>query len=371
VSGRLKISINGGIHEIGINKTADKPNICVVLSGIENMNWATHKKNVNISVKLLNKGQVKAENITAKLSATRNSAKVINDQAEYGNIGINEIQGGQRSFSFNVQADTIEIEKFKLTIKDKYNNEWTDFLEIPLKKDIPEIKDFEIADGRTFIVAKAGVGSDTLLLGSGNGDGVANPGESIVILVKDKGKFRRTELFSSDKYLNPFGINLRMSDNWSSYDHVGGSAKYSVPVISSECPENHSIELFAEFWLPDYPMHITKQGTIKIKVTGKDSTPPELRWIKIPGDNIIQARIYDGSKIQYAKAVLTSKDNPGKPVEVELNDNGKTGDRAEADNVFSQEIHEQLFGNYKVKIEATDSFGNKMIKEYPELFIIH
>jgi hypothetical protein len=208
-------------------------------------------------------------------------------------------------------------------------------------------------------------------LGAGNGDGVANPGESIVILVKEKGKLRRTELFFSDKYLNPFGVNLRMSDDWSSLDHVGSSAKYSVPVISSDCPENHSVELFAEYWLPDYPMHIIKQGKIKLKITGKDNTPPELRWIKIPGDNIIQVRIYDGSKIQSVRAVFTSKDIPGKPVEMELNDNGTDGDRVVADNIFSKEIPGQIFGYYKVKIEAADSFGNKSTKEYPELFLLH
>ena len=81
-----------------------------------------------------------------------------------------------------------------------------------------------------------------------------------------------------------------MSDYWGSFDYVGGSAKYNVPLISSDCPENHPIEFFAEYWLPEYPFHIIKQGVIKIKVKGKDNTPPKIRWVKIPGDNIIQAK---------------------------------------------------------------------------------
>ena len=55
-SGRLEIFINGSTHEIGINKKADKPNICITAVEIENMNWATQKKDVSISIKLLNKG---------------------------------------------------------------------------------------------------------------------------------------------------------------------------------------------------------------------------------------------------------------------------------------------------------------------------
>ncbi len=81
----------------------------------------------------------------------------------------------QIPFTFFVQADSIEIEKFKLTIQDENKNEWVEFFEIPLKKDLPDIKDFEIADGKIFTVAKGGNDIQTILLGSGNGDGVANP----------------------------------------------------------------------------------------------------------------------------------------------------------------------------------------------------
>jgi hypothetical protein len=48
--------MNGSSHEIGINKVTDKPNICIAAVEIENMSWATHKKDVTLSIKLLNKG---------------------------------------------------------------------------------------------------------------------------------------------------------------------------------------------------------------------------------------------------------------------------------------------------------------------------
>ena len=370
-SGRLKISINGSMHQIGINKKVDKPNISIASVEIGNMNWATHKKDVALSIKLLNKGLSTAKNITAKLSATKNSANVTQSSSEFGSIGVNEINAGQISFTFRVDADSIEVEKFKLTIQDQNKNEWFEFFEIPIKKDLPEIKDFEIADGKIFTVAKGGTDIETISLGSGNGDGIPNPGESIVILVKDQNKYWRSDLTWEDKYINPFGTNVRRSDYWGSFDYVGGSAKYDIPLLSSNCPENHQIEFFAEYWLPEYPLHIIKQGVIKIKVKGKDSTPPKISWVQIPGDNIIQAKIYDGSKIQYVKAKLISKDDVKRSFEVELKDDGLAGDRAESDNVFSKKIPEQKFGFYRVVIESVDSFGNKLIEEVSEEFLLH
>ena len=115
-------------------------------------------------------------------------------------------------------------------------------------------------------------------------------------------------------------------------------------MISSDCSPNHIIDFIAEYWLPDNPNHIIKQGKINIKVVGKDLTPPQLQWLRIPGDNVIQAKLYDGSKILNVKAKLILKDNPEKSLEVELKDDGMNGDKAANDNVFSYNIPEQRFG---------------------------
>ena len=370
-TGRLKIPVNGSSHEIGINKKSDKPNICIASVEIENMSWAAHGKDIVVSIKLLNKGISAGKNITAKLSATKNTAKMLKNESAFGTVGVNETKAGQVPFTFRVEADSIEVEKFKLTIQDRNKNEWFEFFEIPIKKDLAEIKDFEIADGKVFTVAKAGIDFETILLGTGNADGVANPGESIVLLAKDQNKYWRTHLSFSDKYINPFGVNARMSDSWTSFDHVGASAKYSIPLIAADCPENHRVEFFAEYWLPEYPYHIIKQGVIKIDIKGKDKTAPKIKWTKIAGDNIIQVRIYDGSKIKNVKAMLVSKNDPAISFEVELKDDGTTGDKAEGDNVFSKKIQERKFGFYRVVIEATDFFGNKAIVEALDEFVLH
>jgi len=371
-SGSLEISLNGSVHEIGINKKPDRANLCIVGVEIGNMSWATNGKDVSLSIKILNKGLFAAKKVRATLSATRKSANIVQSHCEFGSIGVNEIKPCQSPFSFHVSADSIEIEKFKLTIQDENNDQWIEFFQIPLRKDLPEIKDFEIADGKTFTVAKAGVDSETVLLGHGNGDGIANPGESIVLLVKDQNKYWRTNLFSSDQFVNPFGVNIRQSDDWTDFDHVGASAKYSVPLIASACPENHNIEFFAEYWLPDYPLHVIKQGVIKIKPQGRDLTPPQISWVRISGDNIIQVKVCDGSKIRSVKAKVMETADSVKSLDLELKDDGKAGDRVAEDNVFSKKIPEQKFGFYKVIVEAIDSFGNKMAgKGSPREFLLH
>ena len=361
-SGRLKISFNGSQHEIGINAVEAPPNICIASFNVENMSWATPGKEVAISVKLLNKGGTIAKGVKAKLLKTRNSATVVHDESGYGSMEVNNTKDPSIPFTFIVQTDSIEMERFQLIITDKKSNEWSEFFDVSLRVDQPEIIEFEIADGKIFEVAEAGDDTATVYLGIGNGDGIPNPGESIVILIKDQNRYWRTYLHTSDKNVNPLGINIRISDNWGSYDHVGGSAKYSVPVLSSDCPQNHVIDFFAEYWLPDYPNHIIRRGKVSIKVIGTDTTPPQLQWVKVSGDNVIQAKIYDGGKIQTVKAKLISIEAPEKFFEVELTDDG---------HIFSKKIPDQKFGLYNVEIEALDFFGNKMVEMKPDVIVLY
>ena len=362
-SGRLRIQLNGSLHEIGINAANAAPNICVASYEIGNVDWATPNEKVAVSIKLLNKGGNLAEGVRGEIVAQRNSATIIQDKCSFGDIEVGGIRKSKDSFVFRVSADSIEVERFDIRISDRNGLQWSDFIEIPLRANGPEIMDYEIADGRLCSVMEAGDDTVTIFLGRGNGDGIPNPGESIVILARDNGELRRTFLYSSDPNINPAGINPRESDDWGSYDHVGGSAKYSVPLIASDCPENHSIAFFAEYWLPAYPDHIIKRGKIEIKVRGRDSTPPVLRWVEISGDNTIEARIYDGGEIPLVRATLRSKDQPDHILSFDLNDEGLDGDRESGDFVFSNKVPDQLFGLYHIEIEARDALGNKMTEK--------
>lgn len=367
--GRLKITVSGGVHEIGINRSVDKANIVIVSHRIGNMNWATPGKDVAVIIDVLNKGQTESRNLKARLSTQYGGATIIQGEAFVASVGINERKSFTMPFIFNVKNDSLEILKFRLTLQDDSRNEWVEYFEVELRRDLPEIKNFVIADGRIFTVAKGGNDSETIVIGSGNGDGVANPGEFIEILVKESGKYWRTSLFSSDKYVNPYGINVRRSDYWGQYDHVGGSAKISIPLLSSDCPQNQRLDFFAEYWLPDAPLHTIKQGNVIVEVTGKDTTPPLLNWMSQTGDNVLRVKIYDGAKVNRANATFVRSNMES--FQMELNDMGKDGDSAPEDNVYSVRIPEQDFGFYRVIVEAVDAFGNRVVEEAPAKILVH
>jgi len=130
-AGRLTILLNGSTHEIGINKKTDKPNISIVSIEIANMKWATHRKEVTLSVKLLNKGMSIGKNVTAKLSATRNNVTIQQSESEFGSLEVNHMQVGQRPFSFQVGTDTVEVVKFRLAIRMKTKMNGLNFLKSP------------------------------------------------------------------------------------------------------------------------------------------------------------------------------------------------------------------------------------------------
>ena len=367
--GRLTIHLDGGAHEIGINERSGNPNVTATALKIVNMPWATHSQDVTMNVKLLNKGHQPAKNVRATLTPTRTGTSVTSSSTTLPQIAVTGT--ADASFTFRVDDDSLDIVQFKLALRDDRKNEWVEFIEVPLKRKASPIEEFEIADGRVVTVAKSGIDTETVLLGHGNGDGIANPGESIVILVKDGKKLWRTDVTTGDAHINPFGVNVRKSDNWSSFDHVGGSAKYDVPLIASSCPNGHALQFFVEYWLPEYPFHHIRRGTVNVVVRGKDTTGPLMNRVRARGDNVLEVHIMDGSPIKNVKATLIAEGDPKKSLEITLTDDGKKADRAQNDLIFSQEIPAQAFGIFRVVVEAEDSSGNRSVMESKEHLVFH
>jgi hypothetical protein len=89
------------------------------------------------------------------------------------------------------------------------------------------------------------------MLGEGNGDGFAAPGESFGILLPDGDSFRVAQLFTNDACIDN---TVRQSDSWTEYDRAGASIQYSVPRILPDCQPGHVIHMLARVLLPDYRM---------------------------------------------------------------------------------------------------------------------
>ncbi len=367
-AGRLVINLDGRSHEIGINKTNDKPNIAVASFAIRSDGWVTAGEDATVALQVVNKGLAPAQNIYATVNSTL-SGRRQNERIPVGNLGVNEFK--EVLIRFRGNADTVEIKRLTITFSDDKKNQWAQSVDIPVRKQYPDLRDFVLADGKEFTVVKSGTDTETVFLGEGNGDGIANPGESIVVLAREQGKLWRTELIGENDYINPEGINVRKSDNWSSFDHVGASAKYDIPLIASNCPEGRPIKFLAEYWLPEYPLHIIRRGVVRFAVKGKDTTPPAIGPIYASGDNILHVSLRDGAKITNVKATLIDQKDPKKSFTVLLTDDGQTGDRIASDLLFSHKIPDQVFGIFRVIVEAEDSFGNRSVLEPENGFVFH
>ena len=134
---------------------------------------------------------------------------------------------------------------------------------IPLFAPAQPFKDFRIADGQTVRIYQHATQKAQVTLGDGNADGKANPGERIAILLPEDDVYRAAELFTNDACVDN---TLRAFDDWSDYDHVGASAKYSLPLIKPDCRPGHVIHALARVLLPNKPDHIVRLAAVEITV---------------------------------------------------------------------------------------------------------
>jgi hypothetical protein len=136
-------------------------------------------------------------------------------------------------------------------------------VEIPLFPPAKPFPDFRIVDGQTVRIYQHATQKVQVTLGDGNSDGKANPGERIAILLPEDDVYRVAELFTNDACVDN---TLRAFDDWSDYDHVGASARYSLPLIKPDCPAGHVIHALARVLLPDKPNDVARFAAIEFPV---------------------------------------------------------------------------------------------------------
>lgn len=361
--GRLHIQVNGDPHEIGIVESA-VPVLTLARIDIKNATWATAGREVALGVSIINKGIAASGKISAFLSSPNPGVRILNARGRIANLAAGEIRAANPGFRFLVEDPERAIVKFELQLKDEARRTWNIPFEVRLFADVKELENVQIADGRIFRVQSQGDQIEEKMLGIGNGDGEVNPGESFIALVRDGGEFRLTSLFSNDACVNPSGLNSRFSDYWGNYDHVGGSAKYSMPTISADCPPGHEIVFFGEYLRPHAPEHLVRKGLLRLKVKGTDTTAPKARSAELSPENILEVGVIEGGIVKTVIARIVQARDPSFEVALELNDNGLRGDRAARDTFFSGLVPDLPHGDYRVIIELTDNAGNTGIDSF-------
>ncbi len=367
-SGSLFIALNGGINEVAIFELNEKIAVPVIHTMEPDTGFGLEPgEGKVITVEVLNMGT--ADLTDGTLEFRPYNAEIHSYRSKIEPISLGSGINVNGVFTIPTSIKHATVQKFDVVITDSKGREWQESKVLPVRKGRLIEPSFEIADGRIFTYLSRASDAITAKLGYGNGDGQINPGETFMILVEEGGIHRLTRLSSPSPYIDLSDPSAIESDSWVPFDHVGGSFKYSIPTLSSSVPEDEMVDLDVMYWIPDYPDHIEKSGRIKLRVSGNDKTAPKVERVTLGGDNIIRAQIVDGGKINKVMAELTSVDDPGTVLKIELYDSGEGEDRVEDDHVFTRKIKVPYFGKYTIVLYVEDEFRNSSIRKLPEHYV--
>lgn len=245
-NGQLHIKTDGKYHQFGINQQNDSPELICVAYKVNNSNsFLPHKLPGKLKLCLLNRGGSAAKNVTIQLSSTASGVSILNPIVKISHIPAGEV------FWLPVSYDVIAAVqpvtdgapfkiRFDVLITGDKKNIWKDELDIPVWYNVPEFTEIGIDDG------------DSEIFGSGNGNNIAEPGETIMIYQQSN----RTRLYFDDPYIEAERLHDDLQpDKWGD-----GYALSSLIRISRNCPPGHVIKFLACYEIKEWK-------TIKRNVT--------------------------------------------------------------------------------------------------------
>lgn len=252
--GRLHFDLDGEEYEAGVGTDA-----ILSLDGghVVNGAWAADGRPVESRVRVWNKGARASKPLAIHWETPNPGVRI--EEAEVRLPGLAPGKSAEIPLKFTVSDDTREVVKLFAALGGTEKLP----LVLPTFPPAPSAGDFRVADGRTFPVFQHAVVKESLKMGEGNGNGQADSGERIAVLLPDGDAFRALELFSNDACVD---LTDRISDDWSDYDHVGASAKYTLAKIRPDCAHHHRIHLLARELLPDKPNHKVHYAAIDVVV---------------------------------------------------------------------------------------------------------
>ncbi|MBZ5619602.1 MAG: esterase family protein [Acidobacteriia bacterium] len=283
--GRLNFDLDGDAYEVGISA---EPLICIAGYEFTEAAWATAGRPIKLRVKFWNKGAapsatsmiqwessnpgVKFESPTSRLfglkpgeSAMLPLTLTVADESR-AMVKIFAVEGSSHA--------PLEGQVRRAAVRGEFAADAPNRmpLEVPLFPPAESTQDFHIADGRTLKVYQHAVQVAEVPFGEGNQDGHAAPGESFAVLLPEGDALRAAELFTSDACVDN---TARGDDSWTDYDHVGASARYSLPTIRAACPPGHVVHLLARLLIPNAPNHQVRYQAIEIPVWWRPGEEPK------------------------------------------------------------------------------------------------
>ena len=255
--GRITFATNHENHQIGIYRKND-PGEIVFLSYKVNEKDAFLEQNEdsNLRLQILNRGGKTIKNLRVHLSTEQPDVEI--DKTE---LIVKEIRSGESIWlreAFIVRASNEPVKdgapfriRFNLNFSNN-NNTWQDEFDAPVFYDVLRFTNIGIDDG------------DTEIFGSGNGNNVAEPGET-VMFYEITGMSKRLRVYYDDPYLDERLYDEIQPDKWGD-----GYTLSSLIRVSEDCPIGHKIRFLASYEVKEWKAikrNVT-WGTFTITVGG-------------------------------------------------------------------------------------------------------
>jgi enterochelin esterase-like enzyme len=236
--GRISFSVNHQSHQVGIYHKNDPAEIVYVQHKVNDKSiFLDHKKECNLKLKLLNRGGTESSKIKVTLNSTTEGITVANPTIQLAAIPPGETIWLPAEFKITVSdkptkdGSPFQV-RFNLSITDDKGHTWKDEFDAPVFYDVPEFTNIGIDDG------------DSEIYGSGDGDNIAEPGETIMIYQDS----HRTRLYYDDPYVD----GERLFDELQPDKWGDGYALSSLIHISKDCPIGHQIRFLANYEVKDW-----------------------------------------------------------------------------------------------------------------------
>jgi len=244
--GRISFSVNHQIHQVGIYEKNGPPEVVFIEHRVNGKGiFLDHKKECKLDLRILNRGGSAGKKIKIELSSSTEGVTIANPTILLDNIRPGELAwlpGDYKVTASNkptTDGSPFKI-RFNLVITDNEGKVCKDEFDAPAFYDIPEFTNIGIDDG------------DSEIYGSGNGDNIADPEETIMIYQDS----HRTRLYYDDPYLDSERLyNELQPDKWGD-----GYTLSSLVHISKDCPIGHQIKFLACYEVKEWK-------TIKRNVT--------------------------------------------------------------------------------------------------------
>ncbi|MBK8884875.1 MAG: hypothetical protein IPN67_21750 [Bacteroidales bacterium] len=241
--GKIGFSVNHENHQIGIFRKGDPPEITYMSHMVNGKSkFLDQNKECRVGIRLLNRGGSVANDITVKLSTSNEAVSIANPL-----IKLKKLLSGEAIWlpvDFKIVASNKPTSdgspfriRFNLTISDDKNHLWNDEFDAPVYYDVPEFTEIGIDDG------------DSEIFGSGNGNNIAEPGETVMIYEISNGS-RRLRLYYADPYIDRERLYDEIQpDKWGD-----GYSLSSLIHISENCPPGHQIKFLASYEVKDWKL---------------------------------------------------------------------------------------------------------------------